>query len=141
MPDRHDDVDVWLSERIEPLPPPPGTFDLIKRRARRRKYRKLAITAGSAAVIVAAAVTVPQVVNLPVLNPNPTAAPVAGAQSSVGTGWKLCERIRLGVEWSPVTIRTSGLRARSRETSASSASIISTLRAKLPSSPVLSVYL
>ncbi len=80
MPDRHDDVDAWLSERIEPLPPPPGTFELIKRKARRRKFRKLAITAGSAAVIVAAAVTVPQVVNLPVLNPNPTAAPV-GAQS------------------------------------------------------------
>src|ERR1700751_4497156 len=78
MPARHDDVDAWLSERIEPLPPPPGTFDLIKRKARRRKYRKLAITAGSAAVIVAAAVTVPQVVNLPVLNPNPTAAPAAG---------------------------------------------------------------
>src|ERR1700751_5008016 len=82
MPARHDDVDAWLSERIEPLPPPPGTFDLIKRKARRRKYRKLAITAGSAAVIVAAAVTVPQVVNLPVLNPNPTAAPPAGAHSN-----------------------------------------------------------
>ena len=82
MPDRHDDVDAWLSERIEPLPPPPGTFDLIKRRARRRKYRRLAITAGTAAVIVAAAVTVPQVVNLPVLNPNSTAAPVAGAGHS-----------------------------------------------------------
>src|SRR4249920_680871 len=80
MSDRHDDVDAWLSQRIEPLPPPPGTFELITRRARRRKFRKLAITAGSAAVIVAAAVTVPQVVNLPVLNPNPTAAPV-GAQS------------------------------------------------------------
>jgi len=80
MPDRHDDVDAWLNRRIEPLPPPPGTFELIKRRARRRKYRKLAITAGSAAVIVAAAVTVPQVVNLPVLNPKPAAAP-AGAQS------------------------------------------------------------
>ena len=51
MPDRHDDVDAWLSERIEPLPPPPGTFDLIKRKARRRKFRKLAITAGSAAVL------------------------------------------------------------------------------------------
>ena len=48
MPDRHDDVDAWLSERIEPLPPPPGTFELIKRKARRRKYRKLAITAGAA---------------------------------------------------------------------------------------------
>src|SRR6516162_1574147 len=82
MADRRDDVDAWLSERIEPLPPPPGTFELIKRRARRRKYRKLAITAGTAAVIVAAAVTVPEVVNLPVLNPNPTAAPVAGAGHS-----------------------------------------------------------
>ena len=82
MADRHDDVDAWLSERIEPLPPPPGTFDLIKRRARRRKYRRLAITAGTAAVIVAAAVTVPQVVDLPVLNPNPTAAPAAGAGHS-----------------------------------------------------------
>jgi hypothetical protein len=81
MADRRDDIDAWLSERIEPLAPPPGTFELIKRKARRRKYRKLAITAGSAAVIVAAAVTVPQVVNLPVLNPNPTAAPI-GAQTS-----------------------------------------------------------
>ena len=85
MADRRDDVDAWLSERIEPLPPPPGTFELIKRRARRRKYRKLAITAGTAAVIVAAAVTVPEVVNLPVLNPNPTAAPVAGASHSSTT--------------------------------------------------------
>src|SRR2546429_5117514 len=92
MPDRHDDVDAWLSERIEPLPPPPGTFDLIKRRARRRKYRKLAITAGSAAVIVAAAVAVPQVVNLPVLNPNPTAAPVGGAPSRPVTAAKSAPR-------------------------------------------------
>jgi len=84
MADRHDDIDDWLGERINPLPPPPGTFDLIKRRARRRKIRRLAITATSAAVIVAAAVTVPQVVNLPVLNPATKAASAAG-QSSAGT--------------------------------------------------------
>jgi hypothetical protein len=95
MPDRHDDVDAWLSERIEPLPPPPGTFELIKRKARRRKFRKLAITAGSAAVIVAAAVTVPQVVNLPVLNPNPTAAPV-GAQSNPANADRSAPRKALG---------------------------------------------
>jgi hypothetical protein len=77
MADRRD-IDDWLSERVNPLPPPPGTFELIKRRARRRKIRRLAITATSAAVIVAAAVTVPQVVNLPVLNPNPTSATQAG---------------------------------------------------------------
>ncbi len=78
MADHRDDLDAWLSERINPLPPPPGTFDLIKRRARRRKIRRLAITATSAAVIVAAAVTVPQVVNLPVLNTSPTSAAEAG---------------------------------------------------------------
>jgi hypothetical protein len=79
MTDRHDDgVDSWLTERIEPLAPPPGTFELIKRRARRRKYRRLAITASAAAVIVAAAVTVPQVVNLNVLSPSSTSGVAAG---------------------------------------------------------------
>jgi len=81
MPDRRDDLDSWLDGRIDPLPPPPGTFELIKKRARRRKFRRLAVGAGAAAVIVAAAVTVPQVVNLPVLN-SPTAAPAANGRSS-----------------------------------------------------------
>jgi hypothetical protein len=83
MADRRDDVDDWLSKRIEPLPPPSGTFELIKRRARRRKYRKLAITATSAALIVAAAVTIPQVVSLPMLSPNPTSNVAAGQSSPV----------------------------------------------------------
>jgi hypothetical protein len=46
MDDKHDDLDTWLSGRVDPLSPPPGAFDLIRRRARRRKYRKLAVTAG-----------------------------------------------------------------------------------------------
>jgi hypothetical protein len=83
--DRNDGVDAWLNERIEPLSPPPGTFDLIKRRARRRKVRRLAITASSAAVIVAAAVTVPQVVNLPILRENPAAGPAARAGQSTSS--------------------------------------------------------
>src|ERR1700722_6148920 len=81
MPDRRDDLDSWLEGRIDPLPPPPGTFELIKKRARRRKYRRLAVGAGAAAVIVAAAVAVPQMVNLPVLNP-PAAAPAANGRSA-----------------------------------------------------------
>jgi photosystem II stability/assembly factor-like uncharacterized protein len=84
MADRRDDLDSWLDGRIEPMPPPPGTFDLIKRRARRRKYRRLAVTAGAAAVIVAAAVTVPQIVNLPVLNPA-TANQAANGRTSTPT--------------------------------------------------------
>ena len=82
MPDRRDDLDSWLDGRIDPLPPPPGTFELIKKRARRRKYRRVAVGAGAAAVIVAAAVAVPQMVNLPVLNP-PSAAPANQAPSGV----------------------------------------------------------
>jgi photosystem II stability/assembly factor-like uncharacterized protein len=85
MPDRRDDLDAWLDGRIEPLPPPPGTFELIKRRARRRKYRRLAITAGAAAAVVAAAVTVPQVVNLPVLNPTTANGAAANGHPSAPT--------------------------------------------------------
>ena len=40
MDDRHDNLKDWLSGRVDPLYPPPGTFDLIRRRARRLKYRK-----------------------------------------------------------------------------------------------------
>lgn len=58
------DLDGWLRRQIEPLPPPPGTFEAIRRRARRRKVRKLAVSAGAAVVVIAAAVTVPQVVRL-----------------------------------------------------------------------------
>jgi hypothetical protein len=81
MPDRRDDLDSWLDGRIDPLPPPPGTFELIKKRARRRKYRKLAVGAGAAAVIVAAAVAVPQMVNLPVRNPTTASGVAANART------------------------------------------------------------
>jgi hypothetical protein len=81
MDDKHDDLDTWLNGRVDPLYPPPGTFDLIRRRARRLKFRKLAVTAGSAAVIVAAAITVPQVVNFTPANPPVTGALAGGARS------------------------------------------------------------
>jgi len=81
MDDKHDDLDTWLNGRVDPLYPPPGTFNLIRRRARRLKFRKLAVTAGSAAVIVAAAITVPQVVNFNALNPPVTNALAGGAAS------------------------------------------------------------
>jgi photosystem II stability/assembly factor-like uncharacterized protein len=86
MPDRngHDDVDAWLDSRIEPLPPPPGTFDAIRRRARRRKFRKLAVSAGAAVVVIAAAVTVPQVVRLPIENAK-TEAGASSPSKSAGT--------------------------------------------------------
>jgi photosystem II stability/assembly factor-like uncharacterized protein len=83
MPDSNDknDLDTWLHDRIEPLSPPPGTFEAIKRRARHRKLRRLAVTAGAAAAFVAVAVTVPQVVKMPVEQ----ARQVAGAAPATAT--------------------------------------------------------
>ena len=63
MDEPRDDVDAWLSERVTPLLPHPGTFERIRKRARRRKLGQAAIAAGGAAVIVAAAVTVPQLLH------------------------------------------------------------------------------
>ncbi|MGH3257339.1 MAG: hypothetical protein ACRDOU_18430 [Streptosporangiaceae bacterium] len=91
MDDKHDDLDTWLSGRVDPMYPPPGTYDLIRRRARRRKYRKLAVTAGSAAVIVAAAITVPQVVNFNVLSPPATGALAGRASVSPRSGGGVAE--------------------------------------------------
>jgi hypothetical protein len=79
--DERDPLDRWLSQQAEPLPPPPGTFELITRRARRRKLRKLAVTLVSAAAVAAAvAVAVPVGLNLH-LSPPPT----KGANVAVGS--------------------------------------------------------
>jgi photosystem II stability/assembly factor-like uncharacterized protein len=68
--DECDPLDRWLSQQAQPLPPPPGTFELITRRARRRKLRKLAVTMVSAAAVAAAvAVAVPIGLNLHLSTP------------------------------------------------------------------------
>jgi photosystem II stability/assembly factor-like uncharacterized protein len=56
-----EDVDNWLQARIDPLPPPPGTFDLIRRRVRRRRYRQVALSAAVAAAVAGAVIVVPRV--------------------------------------------------------------------------------
>ena len=55
-----DPLDRWLNQQVRPLPPPSGTFELITRRARRRRIRKAVISvAGAAAVAAAVGVAVP----------------------------------------------------------------------------------
>jgi photosystem II stability/assembly factor-like uncharacterized protein len=55
-----DPLDRWLGQPVRLLPPPPGTFELVTKRARRRRIRKITITAVSTAVVAAAvAVAVP----------------------------------------------------------------------------------
>jgi hypothetical protein len=87
MPAEHepDQLDQWLTEQVPPLPPPPGTFELITRRARRRKVRKALISAASAAAVAAAvAVAVPVGLSL---NLNPaTSASLSSGSSAVKAG-------------------------------------------------------
>jgi len=74
-----DPLDRWLKEQVRPLPPPPGTFALITRRARRRKIRKAVVTVASAAAVAAAvAVAVPVGMSLHLATPSTSAAPAAG---------------------------------------------------------------
>jgi hypothetical protein len=81
--DERDPLDSWLGQQVQPLPPPPGTFELITRRARRRKVRRFAVTlAGGVVVAAAVALAVPSV---GLLQLNPTKVPVtsvAGGSSA-----------------------------------------------------------
>jgi hypothetical protein len=78
--DPREDLDSWLQARIDPLPPPPGTFDLIKRRVRRRRYRQVAVSAVVAAAVASAVVVVPRVATSVLhVNQNPAAQGAASA--------------------------------------------------------------
>jgi hypothetical protein len=54
-----DDIDNWLARDVRPLPPPPGTFERIHRRARRRKLNQALLAGAGAVVVVAGAVLIP----------------------------------------------------------------------------------
>jgi hypothetical protein len=57
-----DEIDTWLDADVEPLAPPPGSFERISRRARRRKAGRAIASAAAAVVVIAAVVAVPRVV-------------------------------------------------------------------------------
>jgi len=85
--DEHDPLDQWLNQQVRPLPPPPGTFAMIKTRARRRKLRKLAVTVVSAAAVAAAvAVVVPNVTSLRLSPSSTNGAPIADGASRATSG-------------------------------------------------------
>ncbi|HEY0717043.1 MAG TPA: hypothetical protein VGD68_05465 [Streptosporangiaceae bacterium] len=81
-----EDLDRWLQARVDPLPPPPGTFDLIKKRLRRRRYRQVAVSATVAAAVAGAVIVVPRVATSVLhVNQNPAARPVASGGSVTST--------------------------------------------------------
>lgn len=59
MTEPRDEISDWLSREVEPLAPPPGTFERIHARARRRKRGQALTTMAGAMVVVAGAVLVP----------------------------------------------------------------------------------
>lgn len=63
MPDPRDPLDDWLAARVEPLPPPPGTFDRIRRQARRKKAGRALMSGAGAAIVIAAALAAPGIVS------------------------------------------------------------------------------
>jgi hypothetical protein len=58
---RRDDIDSWLDTDVEPLAPPPGTFERVSRQARRRKTSRAVMSAAGAAVIVAGLAASPRI--------------------------------------------------------------------------------
>jgi len=76
----HDALDRWLNQQVTPLPPPPGTFELITKRARRRRIRKAVVTVASAAAVAAAVgVAVPLSTSLHLTTPSTNAGLAAGS--------------------------------------------------------------
>ena len=62
MTDPRDEIDTWLEHDVTPLMPRSGSLDRIRRTARRRKATQAVLAAAGCAVVVAAAVTVPQLI-------------------------------------------------------------------------------
>ena len=83
MADPRDDLDTWMRAQIQPLPPPPGTFEVIRKRARRRKMARAAAAAASAAAVIAVVATVPRLVITQLnLGPGPASSGAQVGQTS-----------------------------------------------------------
>jgi hypothetical protein len=76
-----DEIDSWLGHEIEPLAPQPGTFELVHRRARRRKLNQ-ALTATAGAVVVIAGAVLGPTVGPRLLSGHSSPQPVGALHSS-----------------------------------------------------------
>jgi hypothetical protein len=61
MGNPRDWIDNWLTAEVEPLAPPPGTFERIRRRARRRRVSRAVMSAAGIVIVIAAGVAVPRI--------------------------------------------------------------------------------
>jgi hypothetical protein len=61
MTNPRDEIGSWLDADVQPLPPPPGSFERISRRARRRKISRAVLAGAGAAVIVTGLAVSPKI--------------------------------------------------------------------------------
>ena len=113
-----DPLDRWLDQQVQPLPPPAGTFELITKRARRRRVRKAVISVASAAAVAAAVgVAVPLSTSLHLTTPStnavaagsePTSNGTAGSRTTLGTGTATPNKSAASSATAPSSAATSG---------------------------------
>ena len=83
MTDPRDDLDTWMNAQVQPLPPPPGTLELIRKRARRRKATRAAAAAAGAAAVIAVIAIVPRLVITQLnVGPGPASSGAAAGNTS-----------------------------------------------------------
>ena len=64
MTDPNDDeLDRWLNEDVQLLPPAPGTFERVRSRARHRKARQALASAAALAVVIVGGVSAPAIIS------------------------------------------------------------------------------
>ena len=83
MSNHRDKIDSWLDADVQPLPPPPGTFERLSRRARRRKAARAIASATGAALLVSGLAFAPRVAGSLLGH---QASPAAPGQHSAITG-------------------------------------------------------
>jgi hypothetical protein len=77
---QRDPLDAWLNAEVELMHPPPGTFERIHRRARRRKAAQALVVAAGAMVLIGGAIAAPNLASfLPGQSQNQTR--INGAES------------------------------------------------------------
>jgi hypothetical protein len=83
MTNHRDPIEHWLSRDVELLPPPQGTFQRVRRRARQRKALQAVSVAAGVAVLVAAGASLPRLASSLTQGTGP--AKVASGSPSLAT--------------------------------------------------------
>jgi hypothetical protein len=104
VPEPHGEPGTWLGVRVEPLLPPPGTFERVSTRARRLRTRRAVLAAaGALAIATVAAVVVPQLVI-----PAPGTGRQANAAGALPSASAVPRNAATGAAGSPPAPATAG---------------------------------